>query len=244
MLETEKKILIEKIFSEKQFFEKEILNVTCNSDRIEVMDILAKRIIKILLREELNFLYMKDLSNFRFSIIKHILFKEIANEWVSYAQEILEYDKDKSLEVIQEKRHVLFLLNVIKEYYQQYKIYFTQEIADSFIELIEHMPSQTVDNALIREVLTSDFIKSHNVAVVYNYSQLWARVRNAHLAKKTKITKLQIQISEATDSQILKKLEFQEEGLENKPLAFFDEALLRLRNAMIVYMMRIESFKR
>ncbi len=29
--------------------------MTCNSDRIEVMDILAKRIVQILLKEELNF---------------------------------------------------------------------------------------------------------------------------------------------------------------------------------------------
>jgi len=48
MYQAEKDELIESIFSDKKVFEKEILNVTCNSDRIEIMDILAKRIIQIL----------------------------------------------------------------------------------------------------------------------------------------------------------------------------------------------------
>lgn len=243
MTVAEKKELIEKIFSDKQLFEKEVLNVTCNSDRIEIMDILAKRIVRVLLREELSFLYMKDLENFKFSLIRNILFREIANEWVSYAVEVLILDQEDATEMLQEKKHALFLLELIKEYFRQYKVYFTQEIADTFIELIENMPSPTTDNTLIRTVLKSGFVKNQNISIVYSYSQLWSRVRNAHDTKKEKIAKMQIKISEEKDIQSLKKLELKEEILESKPLAFFDEALLRLRNTMVQFMMKIEVFK-
>ncbi|MDF1883334.1 hypothetical protein JHD49_05210 [Sulfurimonas sp. SAG-AH-194-C21] len=242
MQTAEKDALVKSIFSDKKVFEKEILNITCNSDRIEVMDILAKRIIQILLKEELNFLYMKDLNSFKFSLIVNLLFREIANEWVSYAQEYLGYEKTKTLDIIQDKISVMFILELIKEYFTQYKIYFVQEIADSFIDLVESMPSPTLSNDLINEVLKSSFVKKGNISVIYSYSQLWGRVRNAHNAKKDKITKVQIMISEAKSREDLKSLEYKEEALEVKPLAFFNDALLRLRNTMVQYMMGIDKY--
>jgi len=244
MFNAEKTELIKSIFSDKKTFEKEILNVTCNSDRIEVMDILAKRIIQVLLKEELNFLYMKDLDNFKFSLIVNLLFREIANEWVSYASEELEYEKTQALDIIQDKTNVVFILALVKEYFMQYKIYFMQEIADSFIDLVESMPSATMSNSLINEVLKSDFVKKENISVVFSYSQLWGRVKNAHNAKKDKITKLQLMIAEAKDNEELKSLEYKEEALEVKPLAYFNDALLRLRNTMVGYMMTIDTYPR
>ncbi|HIP19570.1 MAG TPA: hypothetical protein EYG70_00430 [Sulfurimonas sp.] len=244
MFNAEKIELIKSIFSDKKIFEKEILNVTCNSDRIEVMDILVKRIIQVLLKEELNFLYMKDLDSFKFSLIVNLLFREIANEWVSYASEQLEYEKTQALDIIQDKTNVMFILALVKEYFTQYKIYFMQEIADSFIDLVESMPSATMSNSLINEVLKSDFVKKENISVVFSYSQLWGRIKNAHNAKKDKITKLQLMIAEAKTNEELKKLEYKEEALEVKPLAYFNDALLRLRNTMVQYMMTIDSYSK
>jgi len=242
MLKVEKDALVESIFSDKKVFEKEILNVTCNSDRIEIMDILAKRMIHILLKEELNFLYMKDLSYFKFSLIRNLLFREIANEWLSYAEEYLDCTKELATNTIQEKHHVLFVLEIIKEYFNQYKIYFLQEIADSFIDLVESMPSRTSSNELINEILKSDFVKKENISMVYSYSQLWGRVRNAQNAKKEEITKLQAEIVQTKNDEERARLEYKEEALETKPLAFFNDALLRLRNTMVQYMMGIGSY--
>ena len=243
MLKAEIDELVKSIFSDKVMFEKHILDVTCNSDRIDVMDILAKRLVRILLKEELNFLYMKDLTNFKFSLIVNLLFREIANEWVSYAVDSLAYSQEDALEVIQHKSNVMLLLRLVKEYFKQYKIYFVQEIADTFIELVENMPSPSTSNDLIDEVLKSGFVKSQGISVVYSYSQLWGRVKNAHKIKKNDITKLQIKLSEAQDIEKRKQYEYDEEVLALQPLAFFDDAILRLRNAMVKYMMGIESFK-
>jgi len=243
MFKSEVEELVKSIFSDKVIFEKHILNVTSNSDRIDVMEILAKRLIRSLLKEELNFLYMKNLNNFKFSLIINLLFREIANEWVSYAEESLSYSKNKALKTIQYKGNVLFLLKLVKEYFRQYKVYFLQEIADTFIELVEHMPSPSISSDLINVVLKSGFVRSHGIAVVYNYSQIWGRVKNAHKLKKADITKLQIKITEAKDIEERNKYEYREEVLVLKPLAYFDDALLRLRNAMVKYMMGIDSFK-
>jgi len=242
MLEAEKEKLINDIFSKKEFFEEHILNILTNEDRIDVMDILSKRIIRVLLREELNFLYMKNLDNFKFSLVINILFHEIANEWVSFANERLLIEKEEALNMLQDKERVLFLVALVKEYFRHYKIYFAQEIANTFIELIDTMPSPSFSNELIDTVLSSDFIKQDNIAVIYNYGQLWSRVRHAHGFKKDKLTKLQIQISESTTLEEVKKYEHQEALLEEKPLAFFDEAIFRLRNTMVQYMMHIDSF--
>jgi len=242
MFQAEKEKLVEKIFSKKEVFEKHVLNVVSQNDRIEVMGILSKTIIRYALKDELNFLYMKDLKNFKFSLIVNLLFHEIANEWVSYAQEQLGYSHEKASNIIQEKEKAIYLVSLVKEYFKQYKIYFFQEIADTFIELIETMPSPNFSNSLIDTVLHSGFIRNANIAVIYNYGQLWSRVRHAHDFKKDKLTKIQIKIDEAENSEMKKKYEYQEAILEDKPLAYYDEAILRLRNTMVQYMMRIDHF--
>lgn len=234
---------IETIFSNQIEFEKKILDVHSNSDRIEIMQILASRLVRILLKEELSFLYMKDLSGFKFSLIVNLLFREFASEWVSYAQEYLGFQKSEALEAIQEKSKVLFILGLSNEYFQSYKIYFLQEIAETFLELVENMPTPNKSNALIDEVLQSDFVKSSNRSVVHSYSQLWKHIKNAHNAKREEIAKLQIKIDEERDSKKLKEYEYKEELLKLKSLAYFDEAVLRLRNAMVVYMMGIKEYK-
>ncbi len=233
---------IEKTFSDRAFFEANILEIVTNDDRIEVANILAQRMIRLLLKEELNFLYMKDMKSFKFSLIMNLMFREIANEWVSFAEDKLAVSRDEAIEVIHEKRRAVFVLGLVKEYYRHYKIYFIQEIADSFIELIKTMPSSTNSTPLIDEILSSEFVKSENIAIVYSYSQLWGKVRNAHNSKSKELTKLQVKLSEVKDISEKRKLEYAQELLEERPLAFFDDALLRLRNAMVQYMMGIESY--
>ena len=240
MTSAEKDKFIEKVFSDREFFEANVLEIISNNDRIEVADILAKRMIRLLLKEELNFLYMKDMKSFKFSLILNLSFREIAEEWVSFAEDKLALSRDEAVAVIQEKRRAVFVLGIVKEYYRHYKIYFIQEIADSFLDLIVTMPSAVNSTPLIDEILSSEFVKSENIAIIYSYSQLWGKVRNAHNSKSKEVTKLQVNVSEAKDISEKRKLEYAQELLEEQPLAFFDDALLRLRNAMVQYMMGIE----
>lgn len=254
----EKHEFLELIFSKRELFEEHVLEVVSDADRLDIMEILSKRFIEILLKDELNFLYIKNFDNFKFSLIKNILFKEIANEWVFFAQEELWYTKEEALDVIQNKKKVLFLLALVKWYYVKYKKCFTDKIADSFIRLVESMPNATLDNLMIKTVLKSDFIKNKNLSVVHNYDQLYNRVKNARDNKNEQLSKRQIKLTNlSTNLQtqdyskediekikiLLKKTEYDIELLEEKELANFDDAVKRVRDTMSNFMLGIESFE-
>ena len=114
--------LVKTIFNKREMFEKYVLHVISESDREEVMYILSSRIIRALLKEDFSFLNIKELKPFNFPIIVNILFKEIANEWVTFAEERMEVSKEDALEVIQKKKNTVFIFSMVKDYYGKYKI--------------------------------------------------------------------------------------------------------------------------
>jgi len=246
MFQAEEDELIEAIFSKRDVFEKHILGVYSDEGRVEIMEILSKRMIHVLLKDEFNFLYMNDLRNFKFSLIINLLFREIANEWVSFAIETLMLTKDKALEEIQDKSRIVYILSIVKWYFKTYKSYFAKEIADTFIELVSIMPNPTLNNELIKHVIRSGFVRDQNISVVLNYNQLWSRVKNAHNNKNQQLSKIQIKISELVEegeSTSARKYAYESKKLEAKPLAFFDDAIMRLRETMVNFMLEIDSFK-
>jgi len=152
-------LIKKEVFNSRETFEKYILDINNDADREDVISILSDRIIRILLKEELNFLYMKDFNNFRFTLIVNILFKEFTNEWLIYAQEYLSLSQEEAVEYVQDKTRLQQLLKIVKWYFTTYKKYFVQEIADTFIELVDSMSQVTMKNDLIEIVLESDFVK-------------------------------------------------------------------------------------
>ena len=240
MTNSKKNEFLKKVFSDKVFFEAEILEIFSNSDRIEVIEILAKRIIGTLLRKELNFIYMKDLKKFSFSSILNSMFQEISNEWVSYVVENLKINEKKAITIIQEKEHTLFLLTLVKEYFRHYKIYFLQDIADSFIGLIKKTETGVQAPPLVSQILLSDFVKNDNVVVVENYDKLWRKIRYAQASKDSQLKKLQIRINRTEEGKEKEKMKYSQEILLEKPLALLDDTLLTLRSTMVKYMMNMK----
>ena len=108
------------------------------------------------------------------------------------------------------------------------------------------MPNPMFSNPLIDEVLKSGFVKNNNTNIVYNYSQLWNRVKSAHNNKKRELVKLQIKIGELAEYEVeneslIRKLEIEEAILEKKSLALFDQSVKRLRDTMVNYMMKLSQ---
>jgi hypothetical protein len=99
----EKQKYIEKIFKDRALFEWEVLHVSSHYDRLEIMEILAQAIVRGKLKYETNFLYLESFKEFKFSQIVNILFHEIANEWISFATEILYYPKREAIQELQDK---------------------------------------------------------------------------------------------------------------------------------------------
>ena len=254
----QKEELVKNIFNKKSIFEEHVLDVFSSADRLEIMQILAKKLIREDLKEDLNFLYMKSFSNFKFSLIVNLLFKEIANEWVYFAQEQLVYTKEEALEEIQKRDRVNFIYIIVKSYFDVYKREYVQEIADTFIELVEIDPNPTLDNKIIKDILLSDLVKRNGINIVLNYSQLWSRVKDAHNLKNLNISKLQVKISElslkleddklseAAKENLIKKLAKYEEDVEsmqNRSLAYYDEAVKRVRETIVNSMLKIDSLE-
>ena len=156
MLREEKKKLIIDIFDNRALFEKEVLGVYSNSDRIEVVRILSEKLIRGPLKYELNFLYMENLQSFKFSLIVNLLFKEFANEWVNFAQEELYYTREDSLSEIQDKTRVKFIYSLVQYYFLKHKKLFFEEITDTFIELVDTIVD---DSESKRNILINKFNK-------------------------------------------------------------------------------------
>lgn len=250
----EKKELIEKIFKRKAVFEKEVLNITSDGDRSEIMQILSKILVRENLKEELNFLYMESFSKFTFAPIINILFKEIANEWIYFAMEELTYTKNEALLEIQDKKRVLFIRSLVIGYYKKYQNYIYGEIADTFIELIKTISHAKVGNKLVNEVLQSNLVIRNNILAVHNFRQLWSRVKAAQNLKNADIGKIQIMINEIASKlknseldesnrdallRSLKRYEIELEKVSNQSLDKFDGALKRFKDTMINSMLKM-----
>ena len=254
----QKEELVKKIFTHKSVFEEHVLDVFSDDDRLDIMQILSKKLIREDLKEELNFLYMKDLADFKFSLIVNLLFKAMANEWVSFAKEHLLYTRGEALDEIQDKERVNYLFLIVKSYFGVYKRVYVQEIAETFIELVDIDPNPTLNNQIIKDVLGSSLVKRNSINVVHNYHQLWSRVKDAHNLKNIQISKIQIKISEVAlkleDNKLsevniekltlrLKKLDDDVEDIKNRSLSYFDEAVKRVKETITDSMLKVDSLE-
>jgi hypothetical protein len=255
MMQVGREEFIEKIFKKNSVFEKEVLNITNEDDRVEIMQILAKFIVGDVLKEELNFLYIQRFSDFTFKPIINILFKEIANEWIYFAMQELSFTKKEALLEIQTKKRVLFIRSLVESYYKNYKHYIFKEIADTFIELVENIPNANTQNRVVNEVLKSDLITYNNMVAVYNFRQLWNMVKNAQNLKQTTLKRLKSDIKKISKqlekeqlstqkrdklSSSLKKNKKELKKLSKRSLDRFDEAIKRFKNTLVNSMLETD----
>ncbi|WP_373035433.1 hypothetical protein [Sulfurimonas sp.] len=250
----EKQKYIEKIFKDRALFEWEVLHVSSHYDRLEIMEILAKHIVQGKLRFETNFLYLESFKDFKFSQIVNIMFHEIANEWVSFATEVLYYPKREAVKEIQDKTRVKFIHSLALDYYEKYRRKIYEEIADTFIELVASERNDVDTNKLIQDVLQSDLVKHRQILEMHNFSQLFSRVKAAQNIKNTDTQSVKIKISQIKERYQKTKLEIDEkqkllgllekankelENLKHSGLDKFDPAVKRLKETMVQSMIRM-----
>jgi len=229
----EKEKLILSIFADKRLFESQVLGVHSPKQRIEIIHIFTHKFIRNTLKEELNFLYIRNLADFRFSLIINILFKEFANEWISFAQEELGYSRENSLNEIQNKKRVAFILSIVHEYFKNYKKYFFAEIVDTFFELLERAPTVNKKTPLIESLLESDLVLSGSVAVVPSSSLLWMKVKTAQELRSSNLSKLKVEISEIITSIEFGELDLAQRQKQQTLLNRNEEAVLKLEEMLL-----------
>jgi hypothetical protein len=244
----EKQEFVTRLFENKTLFEKEVLRAESESDRAEIMKILAVSLVRETLREELNFLYIKNFSDFSLIPIKNILFKEVANEWLHYALDVLHLTRQEALQVIQEKVRIQFILSIVHSYLQKYKSYIFEEVADTFIELVSTIPHAKTGSLLIEEVFNSSLILNEKLLSVHNFEQLWRRVKAANNSKNVDVNRIKMKINEISTSLCEKNLDIEKkeshiklleqyklklEKINSATLEKFDGALKRVKESMV-----------
>ncbi len=238
---------VKSIFSKKSSFEKEVLNILKEKDRVEVIHILSNRLVDDSLREHINFLHIKSLSDFTLKHIVNILFKEMANEWISFAMDFLDYSKEEALETLQTNNRIKFIHTIAEDYFKYYKDYIYEDIADSFISLLASMSKSSDKIILVNAVINSDLIANRSMLGINSFDQLYRRIISAKNLKNTEISSLQIKLSDILielDSNItsdkrredllivLPKYEEKNKQMLEKKLENFDASLQRVKRAI------------
>lgn len=251
----EKREYIQKVFTDIELFEEDILNVVTTKDREEIMKIIAKLIVRDNLKDEINFLYMRSFSDFSLAPIPNIIYKEIASEWVIYAMEIMHISREDALGELHGKDRVRFVLSIVSSYLKQYKYYIFDEIANTFIELVDRIPHARNGDIVVEEVLESDFILNKKLLYIRDFGELWRRVRIARNSKSLAISKIEAKIDETLsflerESISQEKRESLSKQLENQKIEFkelskttlekFDDPLQKVKDAMINSMMKMK----
>lgn len=246
----EKEEFTVRLFSNKSLFEEEILRAKSDADRADIMKILAVHLVRDALKEELNFLYIKNFSDFTLFPIKNILFKEIANEWLVYALEILHYSRDEALHELQDKRRVQFILSIVHQYLQKYQHFIFEEIVDTFFELVSTYPHAKSAKPLVEEVFQSHFINT-KLLPIHNFEQLHIKVKAANNSKNMDINKMNIKIKEVNEALAEKTLDTQKktsllklleqyklklDKINHETLEKFDATLKRFKDTMVYSM--------
>jgi hypothetical protein len=242
----EKYEYLQKIFEDVSLFEWEVLHVTTSQDRQEVMEILSKTLVRDTIKEKVNFLYFKSLNDFDIKAIKPALFKEMVNEYVSFAVDVLYLDKDEVRKDIGSKAS--FIYTLVDNYMQNYESLIYEEIVDTFIELAQTATHSKQSLKIVHEVLETLLVVHKQMIAIQDVKHLLSKVRSAYNFKNLELSKFQVKVTELRhklkdeslddeqrDNLLLalysqeKKLEY----IEQSTLEKYDAALQRLKNTML-----------
>ncbi len=250
----QKDIYVEKLFSDLVLFEWDVLHVSSNTDRIEVMEIIAEDLVHHTLKEELNFLFVNDVEKLNFTNIKNHIFKQIINEWLTFCDDVLMYPKDDAIAVVKEGDRVKFVYDIVNNYFDKYQRFIYSEIIDTFFALFIQTPITKNRQILIERVLQSKLNSSKDSQKMHKFTQVFSRVKIAQDKKNHDMNLLNIKVKELMGNlSVDENIEFDEDNevlldiedceydiaeLEETGIYEFDDLLAGLRDDMISSMIK------
>lgn len=251
----QKENYINKLFNNVELFEWDVLHISSNADKEEVMEIIAEHIVNNALRNEINFLYIKNLEKINLKKIKSAIFTEIINEWLIFCDDALKYPKEDAILVIKQGDRIKFIYSIVNDYFDRYNRVVFSEMVDTLLKCFDATPITKTKQIFIEKVLQSTLNQDVNSLSLHKFSQLYSRVRIAQDKKKIEINKINNKIKELMgrlnnnddidfdgDNEILMDIEDYEydiEDLKKKGLYEFDDIIARLRNNMMDAMRRL-----
>ena len=239
---------VAELFENRRLFEKDVLNVVGDKDRAEITHILITTMINDLLKEHINFLYVKSFEDFSLKQIVNIFFREIASEWVDYAISELKFSKQEALEELKEQHRIMFIKQISQDYYKFFNTYIFEKIVDTFLALLVKNAFSDSHSVLINAVINSDYIPNRSIIGVNSSDQLCECAKEAQRLKDEKISELQSKLelmrtkinSQQIDSSKREALllayptyEKKLKEVEDKKLESFNDVLQRFKRTFV-----------
>ena len=251
----EKDAYVEKLFSDVALFEWDVLHVSSNTDRVEVMEIIADSLVYNTLKYELNFLHVHDVEKLNFSNIKGYIFKQMINEWLTFCDDVLFYPKDDAIKVVKQGQRIKFIYSIVNDYFSKYQRFVYSEVVDTFFKLFERLPVTKNRQILIERILQSQLNYSKDPQKIYKFTQVFNRIKIAQDKKKKELYKLNERAKELMghlseneniefdeDNEILLDIEdceYDIQELEETGIYEFDDVIETLRENLIAGMIKV-----
>jgi hypothetical protein len=249
MTTEERNALAEAIFKDEVTFEKQVLDIQNETDRKEVMLMLADEIVKVQLRDELHFAYLKSYDDLKTDGIIKVILQRVSSEAGGYLEEKLRFTKTMTLQTIRKTPNLLFLKRLSLYYYKRYAHMIFERVADSFFEKVAMLPSPEKVPAVLREAVEGSakrppIFKGNAVS----FEHIWKHVRKASAERKREVGKVQISLAsiisikqnetldagnEAKLDERYRENQKQLEAVREKPLSEFDGSIRQMKKALV-----------
>jgi len=250
----QKDTYVEKLFSDVTLFEWDVLHVSSNTDRIEVMEIIAQELVQNTLKYELNFLHLHDVDQVSFKNIKSTIFKQMIDEWLTFCKDVLMYPKEDAIAAVKEGERIKFIYHIVNDYFDKFQRFIYSEIVDTFFDLFARIPITKNRQILIERVLQSKLNISKESQKIHKFTQVFNRVKIAQTKKNHELNLLNAKIkdlmnslpqtneAESENNEVLLDIEdceYDIQELEEMKIYNFDTLLAGLRDDMISSMIHI-----
>jgi len=250
MTNEEKQAHIEELFSDEVTFEKRVLDIQNETDRREVMGLLAAEIIGNELKSELHFSYLKSYDQLRTDGIVRVLLQRISTEAAGYLEERLRLTKTMTVQSIRQTPTLLFLKRLCLYYFKRYSALFFERSADTLFEKIAALASAANPPACLHDAVAGSpkrfgLIKGNAVS----FEHVWNHARRASMERKKEMGKVQISLTsilkiletndnldDAQKRQLRERYDENRRKLEtirHQPLSHYDGSIRRMKQLVV-----------
>lgn len=240
----EKREHLEKTLTNRTLFEQEVLDAHDAADRYEIMQLIAKRVVRERLKRELNFLFMQRLEQLTFAQVPSEMVKIFLDELKSYLKEVLYYPQELFNQEFSHADYYKVLSQTALAYYKHYQNLLFEEVVNTLYEAAEITLVNESSNNLINDFVASNYMGDRRTSAIYTSAQFFQRIRSAKNSKKRELSKIQLKMAEQNEKirlqqlsedefikskELLKRYAKEEMKIKKAPLDEFDQALKRLK---------------
>lgn len=191
---------IQDLFSDKQLFEKEVMQVNCDEDRKEIMALMSKEICNESdIASQVNFLKIKSIDELDFSRVNISLVQIILAELLSLLKE-KNYPASQIETIKKNKEHLAFIYMITQTYMRRFGSEFYKEVINTFFDLISIADKADKLSLVVVEAINGtqnkrSLMEQHGGGqILYKPEQAWMRVKQARDDKNKKVQVYQVEI--------------------------------------------------